>query len=87
VAFATAVAGPIAFVALVAGPIAQRLLGPTQGSILAAAFVGASLVLAADLLSQQALPIALPTGVVTGAIGAPYLLWVLVGMNREGRGG
>jgi iron complex transport system permease protein len=87
VAFATAVAGPIAFVALVAGPIAQRLLGPTQGSILAAAFVGASIVLAADLVSQQALPVALPTGVVTGAIGAPYLLWVLVGMNREGRGG
>jgi iron complex transport system permease protein len=84
VAFATAVAGPIAFVALVAGPIAQRILGPTSGSIVAAAFVGASIVLAADLISQQAMPIALPTGVVTGAVGAPYLLWVLVGMNRDG---
>lgn len=87
VAFATAVAGPIAFVALVAGPIAQRIVGPGQGGILAAAFVGASVVLAADLVSQQALPIPLPTGVVTGAVGAPYLLWVLTAMNREGRGG
>ena len=82
VAFATAVAGPIAFVALVAGPIAQRSLGGGEGGILAAAFVGASIVLAADLVSQQALPTALPTGVVTGAIGAPYLLWVLVRLNR-----
>jgi iron complex transport system permease protein len=86
VAFATAIAGPIAFVALVAGPIAQRLLG-TQGALLAAGFVGASIVLAADLVAAHALPVALPTGVLTGAIGAPYLLWLLATINREGRGG
>lgn len=86
VAFATAVAGPIAFVALVAGPIAQRLLG-AQGTALAAGLVGASIVLASDLVAAQALPVALPTGVLTGAIGAPYLLWVLATINREGRGG
>jgi iron complex transport system permease protein len=87
VAVATAVAGPVAFVALVAGPLAQRLLGPGRLGILAAGFVGASIVLAADLISQQALPVALPTGVVTGAVGLPYLLWLLVRMNREGRAG
>jgi len=81
------VAGPIAFVALVAGPIAHRILGPTQSSIIAAGFVGASIVLIADLVAQQLLPVALPTGVVTGAVGAPYLLWVLVTLNRQGRGG
>lgn len=86
VAFATAVAGPIAFVALVAGPIAQRLVGPSGAGIIAAGLVGASVVLAADLVSQHVLPVALPTGVVTGAVGAPYLLAVLVGMNRQGRG-
>jgi iron complex transport system permease protein len=85
VAFATAVAGPIAFVALVAGPIAQRLLGPTQGSIVAAGLVGAAIVLASDLVAQQVLPVALPTGVVTGAIGAPYLLVLLASLNRGGR--
>ena len=85
VAFSTAVAGPIAFVALVAGPVAQRLAGPGPAGILAAGFVGAGIVLAADLIAQQLVPIALPTGVVTGAVGAPYLLWLLATLNREGR--
>jgi iron complex transport system permease protein len=86
VGIATAVAGPIAFVALVAGPVAQRLLSTSDGGIMAAAFVGASIVLASDLVAQQISPVALPTGVVTGAVGAPYLLWVLAYLNREGRG-
>jgi iron complex transport system permease protein len=87
IAFATAAAGPIMFVALIAGPIAMRLLGPASGGILAAALVGAVIVLAADLVAEHLLPAALPTGVVTGAIGAPYLMWLLVTANREGRGG
>lgn len=86
VGFATAVAGPLAFVALVAGPVSQRILGTVEGGILAAAFVGASIVLAADLGAQQVVPVALPTGVLTGAIGAPYLLWLLAAINREGGG-
>ena len=87
IALATAVAGPIAFVALVAGPLAQRLLGPAAGGILPAAFVGAALLLASDLVATQLLPVALPTGVVTGALGAPYLVWLLATANREGQGG
>ncbi len=87
VAFATAVAGPIAFVALVAGPIAHRILGPAPGGIIASALVGASIVLASDLVSQHLMPMALPTGVVTGAVGAPYLIWLLATVNRQGRGG
>ncbi len=43
--------------------------------------------LASDLVAEHALPVALPTGVVTGAIGAPYLIWLLATANREGRGG
>jgi iron complex transport system permease protein len=87
VGFAIAVAGPLAFVALVAGPIAVRLTGPGRASLLAAALVGASIVLGADLVAQRLLPVTLPTGVVTGAIGAPYLLWILAGTNRGGKGG
>ena len=77
VAFAVAAAGPILFVALIAGPIAARLLGPTGRSLIAAGLVGAALVLAADLVAEHLLPVALPTGVVTGLIGAPYLVWLL----------
>ncbi|MBB2946989.1 iron complex transport system permease protein [Actinoplanes lutulentus] len=87
VALAVAVAGPVVFVALVAGPVANRLLGPATGGILAAALVGAALLLTADLVAVHLLPVSLPTGVVTGAVGAPYLLWLLATTNRKGAGG
>jgi iron complex transport system permease protein len=87
VALAVAVAGPIVFVALVAGPIANRLLGPATGGIVAAALVGAALLLTADLVAVHLMPTPLPTGVVTGAVGAPYLLWLLATTNRQGVGG
>jgi iron complex transport system permease protein len=87
VGFATAAAGPLLFVALLAGPIARRLVGPAGGVLLAAGLVGAIIVFAADLVALLALPAALPTGVVTGAIGAPYLIVLLATTNRAGRGG
>lgn len=87
VALATAVAGPMAFVALIAGPIAVRLLRGVGSGLLAAALVGAAIVLGADLVAQHVVPVALPTGVVTGAVGAPYLIWLLAHVNREGREG
>lgn len=87
VALATAAAGPVAFVALISGPVAVRLVGSGAASLPAAAMVGAVIVLAADLVAQHLLPVALPTGVVTGAVGAPYLIWLLATVNREGRGG
>jgi iron complex transport system permease protein len=86
IGLAVAVAGPIMFVALIAGPIAQRLTGPA-GGITAAGLVGAVIVLGADLVAHQVLPTALPTGVLTGLVGAPYLIWLLATVNREGRGG
>lgn len=86
-ALATAVAGPIAFVALVAGPVADRLLGTARGSILAAGAVGAILCLVADHIAVTVLPVEMPTGVVTGAVGAPYLLWLIATTNRRGMGG
>ncbi|GGM59347.1 FecCD family ABC transporter permease [Dactylosporangium sucinum] len=87
IALAVAVAGPIIFVALVAGPIANRLLGPATGGIVPAALAGAALLLGADLVAEHLLPTPLPTGVVTGAVGAPYLLWLLATTNRQGAGG
>ncbi len=87
VALAVAAAGPIVFVALVAGPVANRLLGPAAGGILPAALAGASLLLAADLIANHVLPVPLPTGVITGALGAPYLVWLLATANKEGQGG
>lgn len=84
VAFATATTGPIAFVAFLAGPIATRLVGPGSPVVLPAALVGAALVLAADLLGQFAFSTRFPVGVVTGILGAPYLLILLARINRAG---
>lgn len=82
--FATATTGPIAFVAFLAGPIATRVVGAGSSVILPAALVGGCLVLAADLLGQFAFDTKFPVGVVTGILGAPYLLFLLIRSSRLG---
>ena len=62
---------------------AARLL-PGAPLLLPAALVGALLVLAADLVGSNLLFTTFPVGVVTGAIGAPYLLWLVARSNRIG---
>ncbi len=84
VAFATAATGPIAFVAFLAGPIAARVVGPGGPLLLPAALTGALLVLAADLVGEFAFGTRYPVGVITGVLGAPFLLWLLVRSNRAG---
>lgn len=78
VAVATAVAGPIAFVALVSPAIARRLVDDGGPALLPSAAVGGALTITADVVGQYAIPgLVAPVGVVTGLIGAPYLLWLL----------
>lgn len=84
VAFATAAAGPIAFVAFLAGPIAARLFGRNGSLLLPAALTGALLVLAGDYVGQFLLPSRYPVGVITGALGAPFLIYLIVRSNRDG---
>jgi iron complex transport system permease protein len=77
-AAAVATAGPVSFVALMAAPISRRLVGGGRVALGVSAAVGAVIVLASDLIAQFAIPgNALPVGVVTGVVGAPYLLWLL----------
>ncbi len=83
-AFATATTGPIAFVAFMAGPIAARLVRPGGSLLVPSALVGALLVIVADLVGQFAFDSRLPVGVITGVVGAPYLIWLLVRTNRSG---
>jgi iron complex transport system permease protein len=84
IAFSTAVTGPVAFVAFLAGPIATKLVGSGSSKELPSGLVGASLVLGADIIGQFAFDIKFPVGVITGIIGAPYLLFLLIQMNRRG---
>jgi iron complex transport system permease protein len=83
-AFATAAAGPIAFVAFMAGPIAARLVGPGGSLLVPAGFIGAFLVLGADLVGQFAFGARYPVGVVTGVLGAPFLIVLLARTARSG---
>jgi iron complex transport system permease protein len=85
-AVATAAAGPVAFVAFLAGPVARRFV--RQASLPASALTGTLIVLAADYLAANLAPLlldgtVLPVGVVTGALGAPFLLWLLVTSHRK----
>ena len=84
ISFATAATGPIAFVAFLAGPIAVRIIGPGSSPLLPSALVGALLVLVADLVGQYATGTRYPVGVVTGVLGAPFLLYLIVRVNRRG---
>ena len=84
IAFATAVTGPVAFTAFLAGPIAARLVGIGAPNELPSGLVGAILVLGADLIGQFAFDTRFPVGIITGILGAPYLLYLLIRMNKTG---
>lgn len=84
IAIATAVAGPIAFVAFLSGPIAARIAGSNGSLLVPSALVGATLVLVGDYCGQFLLPARYPVGVVTGALGAPYLIYLIIRVNRSG---
>ena len=56
----------IAFATSVTGPIASV----------------AFLAMVSDLVGQYAFPSRYPVGVVTGILGAPYLIYLLIRMNR-----
>lgn len=84
IAFATAVTGPIAFIGFLSGPIARRMTGNDGSPTLCAGLIGGILVLGGDLIGQYALPVTLPVGVITGVVGAPYLLFLLIRLNRRG---
>ncbi|MDC9824338.1 iron chelate uptake ABC transporter family permease subunit [Devosia sp. ZB163] len=87
-AAATAAVGPVAFVAFVSGPIARRLLGPAGNALLPSALVGGLVTIGSDFVAQHMLGRnQLPVGVVTGAFGAVFLIYLLAAAHRSGRGG
>ncbi|MCF4165858.1 iron ABC transporter permease [Zavarzinia compransoris] len=83
---AVALAGVIGFIGLMAPHLARLALGPGHRLLLpAAALIGAFLMLLADITARLAVaPAELPVGIVTGCIGGPFFLWLLV-HRRAGR--
>jgi iron complex transport system permease protein len=77
VALGVAAAGPVAFVSFLSGPIARALNGG-RTTLVGAGLVGAVIVVAADYAAAYLVPdVNYPVGVVTGALGGPFLLWLL----------
>lgn len=82
-ATAVLIAGPIAFIGLVAPHLARLLLGPTHRPLLlGAAMLGATLLIAADVVRDLVAAMShdmglIPIGILTALIGGPMFLWML----------
>ena len=85
IAGAVAASGPIAFVSFLAGPI-SRFLNRGRTTLVGAGLVGAIIVLGSDYAADYLIAdVNYPVGVVTGALGAPFLLWLLAIGRTERR--
>lgn len=76
---AVAVAGTIGFVGLIAPHIARLLVGNDYRYLtIFSGILGAVLLVVADTIARTIfLPLEIPAGIVTAAIGAPFFLWLL----------
>ena len=78
-----AVTGPLSSVAFMSGPIATRMLKTGNTGTLHAGMIGAILVLFSEAIGQFAFSTRYPVGVITGIIGAPYLIYLLTKLNNK----
>jgi iron complex transport system permease protein len=85
---AVAVSGVIGFVGLVAPHLVRLAGGPDHRLVLpGAALTGAILLAGADIFARTvAAPADLPIGVVTGALGGPFFIWLLLRRHPQGAG-
>ncbi|WP_256761714.1 iron ABC transporter permease [Cohnella sp. WQ 127256] len=76
---AVAIGGAISFIGLMAPHLARKLVGPAFGGLLpVSAFIGAIILLVADLVARTLFyPKDIAAGVFTAAIGAPFFLYML----------
>ena len=74
--------GPVGFVAFVAPQIAARTARVGSPPILLSTAMGAALLSSADLAARMAFPWEVPVGIVTAAIGGPFLIWLLLRTSR-----
>jgi iron complex transport system permease protein len=85
VAACVAWCGPIAFVGLIVPHLVRLLVGPNLRSLLPLSFLGgAAFLVLCDALARVALPgRELPVGVITAALGAPALVFLVSRSRRE----
>ena len=82
----TAFAGPIAFVGIAVPHITKLLFGTSKPIVMipAVTMCGSIFCMACDLIARTALaPSELSIGTVTSVIGAPIVIWLMVGRKHE----
>ena len=82
---AASIGGTIGFIGLMAPHIARKLVGPAYGGVIpASALIGSLVLMLADLLARIAfIPLDIPAGVFTAAIGAPFFIYLLFRHRRS----
>lgn len=85
VAACVAWCGPIAFVGLIVPHVVRLLIGPSLRTLLPLSFIGgAAFLVVCDAVARVALPgRELPVGVITAALGAPALVFLVSRARRE----
>jgi ABC-type Fe3+-siderophore transport system permease subunit len=85
VAACVAWCGPIAFVGLIVPHLVRLLVGPNLRSLLPLSFIGGgAFLVVCDAVARIALPgRELPVGVITAALGAPALVFLVSRSRRE----
>ncbi|MCS3778833.1 FecCD family ABC transporter permease [Tsukamurella ocularis] len=81
---AVAAAGPIGFIAFVSPQLAMRLTRLPTPPLIPSALMGAALLSCADLAARTLFAVALPVGIITAAVGGPFLVYLLVRQNLKG---
>lgn len=83
-AVSVSLTGPITFVALATPHLVAPLLRTPGPHVLPCAAGGAFLLTLSDMLAQRIVPDStVPVGIVTGALGGLFLLWLLAGRWRK----
>ena len=79
-----ATAGAVGFVGLMSPHLGRQLVGAShEGLLPVSAMMGGMLVVVADLLGRVLfVPLELPCGIITAAIGAPYFVYLLISQRK-----
>lgn len=76
---AVAIGGAINFIGLMSPHIARKLVGPSYGGVIpVSALIGSLVLMLSDLVARIAfIPLDIPAGVFTAAVGAPFFIYLL----------
>ena len=87
-AISVCISGNIGFVGLIVPHMLRKIIGADNRKLLKASFLaGAFFLTFSDLISRVVLaPSEVSVGIITSLIGAPYFIYLIIKIRKEGRG-